>query len=398
MPTLASSSRAQVRYIEESAFGVTPNTGTARNLRITGESLDFAIRTDSSKEIRSDRMKPDVTIVGASSSGGVNLELSYNEFDALFQAALQGAWLTAGTGGEQTITASFATPENTITASTGTPFTNVVAGQWIKVSGAANAANNGYMRVLSKTSATVIVVDKPLATEASVANVKVSTSRLVNGTTQRSFSIEKLFADVNQYFVYRGMVVSTLNLSLQTGSMVTGSVEFMGKDGERKTVTSMPGSVAASQDYEVMNAVAGVGAIRENGVALSNSTFISSLSLTISNNLRGQEAVGVLGNAGVGSGSLDVNGSMEVYFADGSLYDKMVQNQATSLDWTVFDKTNGTGGGYAFNLPRVKFTQAQVMAGAMNQDVKLMVNYEALRDPVTNAQIIIDRFGPAAVV
>jgi len=63
VPTLASSSRAQVRYIEESAFGVTPNTGTARNLRITGESLDFAIRTDSSKEIRSDRMKPDVTIV-----------------------------------------------------------------------------------------------------------------------------------------------------------------------------------------------------------------------------------------------------------------------------------------------------------------------------------------------
>lgn len=399
MPTLASSSRAQVRYIEESLFGVTPNTGTPRNLRVTGESLDYAIQTTTSEEIRADRMTTDLVVVGAGASGGLNFELSYNEFDALFAAVLQGTWLTAGANGEQTITATFASPANTITASTGTPFTNIVAGQFIKISGAVNAANNGYFRVLTKTSATVLVLDRNLTAETSTANVKVSASRLVNGTTQRSYSIEKRFADVDQNFVYRGMTASRMSMSFQSGSLVTGSFEFMGKDSERRTTTSfLPGAPAASQTGTVMNAVAGVGTILENGVALNTSTFISSLSLDIDNSLRGQTAIGVLGNAGIGSGSLKVTGSMEVYFADGTLYDKLVNNTDSSLVWTVFDKADGSGGGYALNIPKLKFTEGRVQAGAINQDIMVSMGFEGIMSPALNAQMIVDRFGPASVV
>lgn len=398
MPTLASSSRAQLRYIEETAFGVTPTTGTARELRVTGESLDYGIQTTSSEEIRADRMTTDLVVVGAQASGGLNFELSYNEFDALLAATLQGNWLTAGAGGEQTITASFASPANTITASTGTPFANVVAGQWIKVSGASNAANNGYMRVLTKTSATVVVVDKTLAAEATVANVKISASRLVNGTTQRSYSIEKRFADVGQFFVYRGMTASRMALNFQSGSLVNGSFEFMGKDSERKTASFLPGAPAASQTGSIMNAVSGVGAILENNTPISNTTFISNLSLNVDNTLRMQNALGVLGAAGIGSGSLKVTGSMDVYFADGTLYDKLANNTDSSLVWTVFDKADGSGGGYAFHLPKIKFTEGRVQAGSINQDVMATMGFEAILSPTHNAQIMVDRFGPATVV
>lgn len=398
MPTLASSSRAQVRYIEESVFGVTPATGTARELRVTGESLDYGIQTTSSEEIRADRMTTDLVVVGAQASGGLNFELSYNEFDTLLAATLQGSWLTAGAGGEQTITATFASPANTITASTGTPFANVSAGQWIKISGAVNAANNGYVRVLTKTSATVLVLDKTLVAETSTASVKVSASRLVNGATQRSYSIEKRFADVGQFFVYRGMTASRMALNFQSGSLVTGSFEFMGKDSERKTESFLPGTPTASQTGTIMNAVSGVGAILENGTPLSNTTFISSLSLNVDNTLRMQNAVGVLGAAGIGSGTLKVTGSMEVYFADGTLYDKLVNNTDSSLVWTVFDKADGSGGGYAFNLPKIKFTEGRVQAGAINQDVMATMGFEAILSPAANAQILVDRFGPATVV
>jgi hypothetical protein len=336
-------------------------------------------------------MTTDLVVVGAQASGGLNFELSYNEFDTLLAATLQGSWLTAGAGGEQTITATFASPANTITASTGTPFANVSAGQWIKISGAVNAANNGYVRVLTKTSATVLVLDKTLVAETSTASVKVSASRLVNGATQRSYSIEKRF-------VYRGMTASRMALNFQSGSLVTGSFEFMGKDSERKTASFLPGTPAASQTGTIMNAVSGVGAILENGTPLSNTTFISSLSLNVDNTLRAQNAVGVLGAAGIGSGSLKVTGSMEVYFADGTLYDKLANNTDSSLVWTVFDKADGSGGGYAFNLPKIKFTEGRVQAGAINQDVMATMGFEAILSPAANAQILVDRFGPATVV
>ena len=52
---LASSSLVQVTYIEEATFGVTPNVGNSKELRITGESLDYTISKESSAEINSSR-------------------------------------------------------------------------------------------------------------------------------------------------------------------------------------------------------------------------------------------------------------------------------------------------------------------------------------------------------
>ena len=65
---LASTSLTQLRYIAETVAGTTPTTGNAINLRMTGESLDFGVQTETSKEIRSDRQTTDVIQVGASCS------------------------------------------------------------------------------------------------------------------------------------------------------------------------------------------------------------------------------------------------------------------------------------------------------------------------------------------
>src|ERR1035437_9979160 len=97
--TLAVSNLAQMRYIVESAFGTIPG-GTCTNLRMTGESLAFAIKKDTSKEIRADRMKSDLIAVSASASGGINFELSYKEYDPFLQAALCGTFAAYGTLGQ----------------------------------------------------------------------------------------------------------------------------------------------------------------------------------------------------------------------------------------------------------------------------------------------------------
>lgn len=394
--SFASSNRAQVRYILESNFGVTPNTGNGTNLRVTGESLDFAIQTQTSQEIRADRQTTDVVQVSASASGGVNFEFSYAEYDPLIEAALQGTWSHYGTNGLGTAASvTIDSDAGTLTwgvAPTGVnALTTLEVGQWVKVIAPSDAADGAYLKIGSRTS-TVITADAEtpipgMGSRSNVANVQIRSSRVKNGTTQRSFSIEKELSDIGQFLLYRGMTASKMSMSFQSGNIVGGSFEFMGKDAVRGDATALPGVPVASQTYDVANAVSGVGNIMEDGVALSD-TFIKSLSIDVDNGLRAQDAIGTLGAIGIGAGTLAASGNIEVYFADGTMYDKFRNNLATSLSWFVRD---GAGNGYVMTLPKVKFSGGKINAGGLNQDVMLSMQWQGLMDAASGKTIIIDR-------
>jgi hypothetical protein len=79
------------------------------------------------------------------------------------------------------------------------------------------------------------------------------------------------------------------------------------------------------------NAVRGVFDILEGGSSITATTYIKSADITIDNSLRGQDAVGVLGNAGVAAGTIKASGKLEVYFADQTMYNKFLNNTETSL-------------------------------------------------------------------
>lgn len=398
MPTLASSNRAQVRYILESTYGVIPGAGNPNNLRMTGESLEFSLSTDSSKEIRSDRQVTDLIQTGAGAAGGVNFELSYKEYDTLMQAAFMGTWVVFGTNGVGTAASvTINSTAGTLTwgvAPTGADaLTTIAVGQWIRIKAPSDAADGAFVKVASTTS-TVITVSAatPIpgtGTRSNVANVQVATSRLSNGVTQRSFTVERGLTDVNQYFAYRGMNLNKLSMNFASGSIATGSFDFMGKDSVRGATTQLPGTPTASQTYDVMNAVSGVGNIFEGGEALT-STFIKTLKFDLDNKLRGQTAIGTLGNAGIAPGTLEVKGEMEVYLADGTMYDKFINNTASSISWSAKD---GAGNGYVFQFPKVKFSSAKVQAGSLDQDCMLSIPFTALMDATTGKTIIVDRVG-----
>jgi hypothetical protein len=397
---LADTSRVQLRAIDEAAaFGVIPVAGNPNNVRMTGESLAYNLQTDSSKEIRGDRQKSDLILVGASASGGFNFELSYNEYDAFLQAMLQGTWAVYGTNGVGT-TFSGTYAAGTITAAVApvgaNAFTTLAQGQWIQLRAPADPNDKKYVKVHAVTAptATVITLDAstPLSASGPIANSFINTSRLVNGSTQRSFTLEKVFQDINQFFSYRGMTGSKMSMNLQSGSIVTGSFDFMGKDSIRTGATQLPGAPVLSKTFEMMNAVSGVGNIYEGGAVLAG-TFIKQLSFGLDNALRGRDAIGTLGAVSIGAGTIDVQGSLDVYLADGSLYDKFVNNTSTSLS---FRMTDAAGNGYIVTLPHVEYKDAKVQAGAINQDAMLSLPWEAMQDATTGKTIIIDRVGVAA--
>ena len=181
--------------------------------------------------------------------------------------------------------------------------------------------------------------------------------------------------------------------------MTDGNFDFVGLTMASGTAKLLNAAAADSLGFDVQNAVTGVGKIWEAGVPLT-STSIKSMSMTIDNTLRAQEAIGTLGAVGVGAGTFMVSGSLEIYFADGSLYNKFIGDVYTSLCVSTQDTA---GNGYVFSFPKVQLTSAKTDAGGKDSDLMASFNWEAFADvgnsePTLRQTMFIDRVGVAVTL
>ncbi len=380
---IADTSRFQLYQMIETAWGVVPTTAL-KELRNTGESLKGKFGTTKSGEISSDRQISDLILIDASAEGGFNYEMSYGSFDDLLEGALYNSWSAPVTITALTISAA-ATDDSFNDSGSGFPV--VVPGQWIKVAGFTTAANNGFFRVVSRTTAK-IVIEGALVDEAAGASVTIKSGGMLrNGTTTKSFVLEKKFADITQFLSYTGMMVGDYSLDFEAGAVLKGAFGFQGKSVTPAQATVGTGAAVAASTTGIMNAVNNILGIRRGATAWT--AKISKLGLALKNNLRAQKAVGSLGAVGVGSGRCEVTGSLSVYFEDASFYTDYVQNNAFLLSFRAQDNA---GNAYVFTLPKVKLTDANIVAGGPDADVMVEGSYQALKDPTTLITVQIDRF------
>ena len=397
----ASGSSAQLRSLEE----VTPGTieaGGPQLLRMTGESLNQSIESAFSKELRKDRMSADSVITSGSAGGGFNFDLSHKSYDDFFEALLAGTWLPVGTDGVETISdAVFTNATNTINSAGGEiPDTTLALGQWFMIAGSAN--NDGPLRVSTTVAptTTTLTLDAQHATvvEETSVSVTLSSSRLKNGLEpQRTFSIEKEFSDVAQFFMFTGMAPKTLSLNVATGSPVSGSFSFLGQQCARDNSSAFPGilSEVAETTTEVIDTVTGTSVIVD-GVG-ENSTCVNSISLSVETGLREQRCLGSgIGASAVNVGTFEVTASVEVYFGNdsvASVYDKMRTGEA--IDFSVC-LTAPDGSGLAITLGKAKIASSEVVAGGIDTDVMMSLSLTSVRDAVTDSVLILDRLGSVA--
>ncbi len=404
MSNLASTSRAQMRYIREATFGLTPGAGNGVNLRMTGETLDYTLSKETSKEIRSDRQLSGAVTVGAASGGDINFHMQYNEYDPFLESALQSAYAVYGTNGVgTTFTSAYAT--TTITASVtiptgGSDLSTLARGQWFQIVHAGNANDKKWFRVSTSVAPTNTVITLDASTPATVvgasAGAAVSTSRLSNGVTETFYTLEKQFADITQFIAYKGQYVSKMGLKFASGALTDGSFSFMGKNAVRAAVTALPGSAVASKTFEIQNGVTGVGQLWEG--TTPSTAKLKSLDFSIDNNLRNQDAIGTLGPVGIGVGDFALTGNMSVYFENGGLYDKFLADTYTAITVGCQDVA---ANGYVFTLPRVQLMSGKITNGAKNGDVMADFTFTAFADDANavvalRKTLFIDRVGSAA--
>ena len=410
--SLASSSSVGITYMPEATFGLTPVSGAVRRLRITGETFDYAITKAESAEINSTRTISSVVPVDASATGGISGEISYREWDVLMAATLQSTFSAYGVN---SVSATFSSTAGGIAAlsitaavapTAASAFTNLKKGQWIRVVAPGDTDNNGKIVKLSSTVApttTVLTLDAgtPMTLNAgTVALMTVASSRLTHGTTQTSFSIERELPDVSpaQYFAYKGMTPSKMTMQESSGALSSIGFDFMGKNAVRAATTSMlPAVITDSFSHEIHSGVAGATVVIWEGGGPLAGTFVKSLKMDFDNSLRVQNGIGTLGAVGIGSGTIKLTGELEVYLADGALYDKFVNNTNSSI---VFSSVDVDGNGYIISLPKINFTTLKTNASGKDQDMMLNISFTALRDNANadvalQKAIFIDRVGTA---
>lgn len=399
MPTLASSSRTNLRSAVEATFGsITAATGR-RKVRNTGSSFKYGKAFDMSKEIRSDRQVSDHIYLGDSASGGFNFELGYREYDAYMIAALQGTKVAYGTDGVGPTITSPTFTANTLTQTGGTTFATLAKGQWIKISGCTGATltNNRVIQVslTVAASATVITFEgsPALVTGVATGTVIISAARWTNGTVQPSFNFEVEYNDVTQFQTLLGMTANKMSLSFASKAIVTGTFDFLGAGG---LALSGASNLVGTDDvlfptaYDVMNSSSNVASILEANAALTAGTFVKSLSLDVDNALAVQEAIMNASAVGIRSGSVKISGKMGIYFANSTVYNKFFNNTTSSISVQASD---AAGNGYVVSLPAIEYTDSGLTVGSKDTDIILDVSFGAKIDAVSGAMILIDRFG-----
>ena len=378
---MADTNRTKLAFIAEEDFATAVSGSNLQTLRITGESLAQSAGSTQSGEIRSDRQVSSIRHSRIEAAGAINFELSYGTYDALLAAALlDSAW------GAPVAVAPAATVSAVVSGNkfTGT-FAAPTAGEWIKVSGFATAANNGYFKVVTASTSEITVSGGTLVNEADKAGVTiVQGGSIVNGTSLSTFNIERTYEDLDEELaLFLGMGINTLSLNVPTEGMVTGSLGFMGSKETSRTASAGSGYDAASttEPFTALD----VSDLLENQASQS----ILAFTLNLNNNLRTRVVVGASGVASLGSGRVDLSGTLQVYFESKTLFDKYLNETASALAMVLAD---AAGNAMIFDLPQVKYTSGQRVATGPNGDVVADLGWGAYMDPTENVTFRIAKF------
>jgi Phage tail tube protein len=267
------------------------------------------------------------------------------------------------------------------------------AGEWVKIGGDvtasqfATAACNGWARIafggIAATALTFDVLPASWATDSGTSKtIEVFTGDfLKNGTTQRGFTFERQQQDLTSpsYELFKGCEVNTLSLTYKSAAIITGTIGVTGLTATASTSRASGATDVAAPAYPVLNASSNVGRIAQDGVIVSGPSFITDLSFDLNNNLARQTAVGTLGAVGTRDGELALSGTLNAYFGDLSLLNKVLNDTVTSLMFRS-GRSDGNRESILIDVPQAKLEGTAPVSGK-NADRSFTGKFDAYRHP-----------------
>jgi Phage tail tube protein len=218
---------------------------------------------------------------------------------------------------------------------------------------------------------------------------------LISASTKRSNTIERQYLDHSPVtFEYlRGMTLNTLAIDAEAQAIATYTKNYIGRDAFLPNpMARLSGATdIAASTFGVLNTSSNVVRIGFDGSTIVSPNFVLGASININNNIRAQQAVGSIGAVGTGNGEFTVTGSLQTYFGDPSIYQKIINNTLTSFDMRL-GRSDGNRESLLFDFPSIKFSGGSPSVSAKNTDVMIDAGFQAIMHATLGYTVSIGRF------
>ena len=388
---ISSTNLTELSYDLETVAGVTDDPFTGQVLPIISNALMSNIDTAVSEVIRDDRQTDELVLVDSSVNGDVGYELTYVPYKPLMISLLQNTG-AAGTIDGSSVNVNFATPigsiQTIIDTAAGAIFATAVKGQFVKISGAADAGNNGSFKVAAKTSDDEIDVVNAAgvlnATDTGGVAFKGDSFR--NGAAQvDSYTFRKKYTAPDgtlSFFYHSGCQIGTMSYDFETGSIITGATNITGRSELTATTPQFNDAITPIQDYELLNSVSSIIDIAVTGIPAT--TEFTNITINVNNNINEAKALGTLGAADLASFMLEVGGDITLYFEDISVWDNFIKSTVFTITVVLED---ATGNQLVMDFPKCKFTTLEVPVPGKDEFLFASGTWMALRDEVNDYMV-----------
>ena len=369
---MTDTNRTQLSYIEESTRGTTP-AGNFKILNHAGHSLASTAQTTQSNIIRADRNVKNMIRTDITQAGGINTEMGHEFNDEFYESAFSSDFASQISLSGTTFSIDASGSPITLDDS-GNGLGGLKPNDVIMVLGytSAGAVCNGAYIVGGNTAASsvdAIPVGHTPITTAAGATVTITTTRLTNAVTPKTFSIEEYNALSGIYRAWLGSQVDGLTLSFGATSIPTANFTFMGKEEPKISATIGDGYDAASTNSVIDPNTGYLGTfLSVNGAALASSTAcVTAVTYNFANNSRREKGLNCVT---FGDGNFVVTVNVTLVFANKDIYDAFLDNSYISLASVVVDESNQ---GFGVVVPKVEGLGMTAAVPGPNQTVTATV-------------------------
>ncbi len=194
------------------------------------------------------------------------------------------------------------------------------------------------------------------------------------GDVRKTYTFVKVFSDINQVFIYRGVRINEATLNIATTGKITASFGLMGTLFER-TTTSPVTSPLAVPELALVSSL-NVGDLTVNSETVVGTACMQSLALTITNNM---EAIRCIGSQKLTATTylekiVDITLNTQYMFsAQSAGYIDFIKTRATMpMEFSIEDSA---GNGYAFEFPKLEVAEANHPDGGGEDTITIDINY-----------------------
>ncbi|MCW8692780.1 phage tail tube protein [Acinetobacter baumannii] len=208
------------------------------------------------------------------------------------------------------------------------------------------------------------------------------------GGVRKSLTLVKVFEDIGQVFIYRGIQVNTGEMTIQTTGKITGNFGLVGSSFTRQQVNPVTNSIPASTRPLV--SMPNVEKLLINGQSIQGKACLQTLTINFSNNL---EAIRCIGSGKYTPEfylekmmDIGVNASFMFSSTSAGWIDAIKTRDVFTL---TFDIKDSKGSKYSFNFPQLEVMEANHPDGGGDDIITVDINFAQVRTAPTIVRALV---------